>query len=243
VTLRILLFDERPIVRDGLRNVLETEPGFCVVGCTSHPADTIRLVRELAPDVLLIAVAVNGVPDALSELGTLPCRVILLTSTIEQAQIVESLRLGVRGVLTTEATTDLLFKSIRSVVANQYWVERESMPNLVQYILEHRAPTNGNGNGAQKTFGLTRREMQIVSTVVAGYANKEIAQQFSLSEDTVKHHLTNIFDKVGASNRLELALFAIHHRLVEEAAPPARSLPSPRHSQRAVDLPASTSQL
>jgi DNA-binding NarL/FixJ family response regulator len=64
-------------------------------------------------------------------------------------------------------------------------------------------------------FGLTKREMQIVPLIVAGCTNKDIAQQFSLSEDTVKHHLTNIFDKVGVSTRLELALFALHHKLVE----------------------------
>ena len=234
-TFRLLLFDERPILREGLRALLEADPAFQVVGCASHAADAIRLVREQAPYVILLAVAANGVPDALSELATFPCRVMLLTSTIERSQIVEALRLGVRGVLTKEATTDLLFKSIRSVMSNQYWVERESVPNLVQYVLDDRAAAHGNGKGSKKTFGLTRRELQILSTVVAGYANKDIAQRFSLSEDTVKHHLSNIFDKVGASNRLELALFAIHHRLVDEAPPAGTPLVPGRPS---VDLSA-----
>lgn len=219
LALRLVISDERPILREGLCKLFDAEPGMRVVGHASQATETIQLVRELTPDVLLVSVAVNGVPDALNELATFPCRVILLTGAIERAQIVEALRLGVRGVLTKEATTDMLINSIRCVMTNQYWVERESLPNLVQYVLQQRTAAHGNGNGATKTFGLTRREMQIVSTVVAGYANKDIAQRFSLSEDTVKHHLSNIFDKVGASNRLELALFAIHHRLVEEAGP------------------------
>jgi two-component system, NarL family, nitrate/nitrite response regulator NarL len=239
LALRLLISDERPILREGLRRLLESEPGFQVVGQASHAADTIALARELAPDVLLLSVAVNGIPDALSELATFPCRVVLLTGAIERPQIVEALRLGVRGVLTKEATPELLFMSIRAVMANQYWVERESVPNLVQYVLQHRAAGNGNGHGASKpTFGLTQREMQIVSTVVAGYANKDIAQRFSLSEDTVKHHLSNIFDKVGASNRLELALFAIHHRLVDEAGPGSAPPLAPRSGDRRSGLAA-----
>ena len=68
---------------------------------------------------------------------------------------------------------------------------------------------------ARRRFGLTPRELQVVGTIVAGYSNREIAKKFSLSEDTVKHHLSKIFDKTGASNRLELALFAVHHRILD----------------------------
>ena len=88
------------------------------------------------------------------------------------------------------------------------------MADLVLYL--RQAPTPAPRAPAKKTFRLTPRELQIISTVVAGYPNKEIARRFSISEDTVKHHLTNIFNKTGTSNRLELALYALHHRLVPQ---------------------------
>jgi DNA-binding NarL/FixJ family response regulator len=106
----------------------------------------------------------------------------------------------------------LLFKSIRSVMAGQFWVGRESVGDMVQYL---REKTESQLPAGGRSYGLTRREMEIVAAIVAGLTNKEIAKKFTLSEDTVKHHLTNIFNKVGVSSRLELALFAINHRLVE----------------------------
>jgi DNA-binding NarL/FixJ family response regulator len=111
-----------------------------------------------------------------------------------------------------EAATDLLFKSIRSVMAGQYWVGRETVSDLVQAL---REPEGAGPPGPRQTFDLTARELEILAEVVGGHTNKEIAQKFSLSEDTVKHHLSNIFDKVGASNRVELTLFAVHHRLLD----------------------------
>jgi DNA-binding NarL/FixJ family response regulator len=90
-------------------------------------------------------------------------------------------------------------------------VGRESVSNLVQYL---RGLVGSSSNTArQRRYGLTPRELEIVSAVVAGYANKEIAEHFKISEDTVKHHLSNIFDKVGVSTRLELALFAVNQAL------------------------------
>jgi DNA-binding NarL/FixJ family response regulator len=99
-------------------------------------------------------------------------------------------------------------------MADQYWVGHEAVSDLVDYLRESRPA--GSARPTSKNFGLTAREMQIVETVAAGCTNRDIARQFSLSEDTVKHHLSSVFDKVGVSNRLELALFAIHHNLVEE---------------------------
>jgi len=102
-------------------------------------------------------------------------------------------------------------KRIHAVMNGEYWVGRESVSNLVQYL---RNLVGSTANSArQRKFGLTPRELEIVSAVVAGYANKEIAEHFKISEDTVKHHLSNIFDKVGVSTRLELALFAVNQSL------------------------------
>jgi DNA-binding NarL/FixJ family response regulator len=153
--------------------------------------------------------------EALRELtrgGSPNTKIILLTAAIEKNQIVEALQIGARGIVMKEAATQLLFKSIRSVMAGQFWVGRESVGDMVQYL---REKTESQLPAGGRSYGLTRREMEIVAAIVAGLTNKEIAKKFTLSEDTVKHHLTNIFNKVGVSSRLELALFAINHRLVE----------------------------
>jgi len=137
-------------------------------------------------------------------------RIIVLTAAIERIQIVQALQLGARGVVMKEAATQLLMKAIRTVMAGEYWIGREAVGDIVEFMR-----LNASGDRPQKNFGLTKREMDILTTIVAGLSNKEIARKFSLSEDTVKHHLTNIFDKVGVGSRLELALFAINNRLTD----------------------------
>ena len=127
------------------------------------------------------------------------------------AQIVEALQLGARGVVLKDSATQLLLKAIHTVMSGEYWVGRESVSNLVQYL--RTLMQSSNDEARQRKFGLTPRELEIVSAVVAGYSNKEIAEYFKISEDTVKHHLSNIFDKLGVSTRLELALFAVNQAL------------------------------
>lgn len=216
-TIRIVTADDHPIFRDGLRRLLEAEPGLKVVGEACDGAEAVKLARQLKPDILLLDLAMPRHPglEALRELSSGPgssgLRVILLTAAAEKSQIVEALQLGARGVVLKDSATQLLLKSIQAVMSGEYWVGRESVSNLVQYL---RNLVQSSGEEAkQKKFGLTPRELEIVSAVVAGYANKEIAEYFKISEDTVKHHLSNIFDKLGVSTRLELALFAVNQSL------------------------------
>ncbi|HEX7894689.1 MAG TPA: response regulator transcription factor [Terriglobales bacterium] len=213
--LRILIADDHPIFRDGLRRLLESEPGFKVVAEACDGVEAVEFVRRFKPDILLLDLAMprrHGL-EALRELSlnASPLRVILLTAAAEREQIVEALQLGARGVVLKDCGTEILLKSIRAVLNGEYWVGREPVSNLVQYL--RSLMDSANKITRDKRFGLTPRELEVVSAVVAGFANKEIAEYFKISEDTVKHHLSNIFDKVGVSTRLELALFAVNQSL------------------------------
>ncbi len=214
--IRILIADDHAIFRDGLKKLLESEPDFTVVGEAGDGAEAIKLAQKLKPDLLLLDLAMPRMPGmvALRELTTssVPVRTIVLAAAVGKEQIVEALQLGARGVVLKESATQQLLKSLRAVMAGEYWVGRESVSDLVQYL---RVASGVAASPQKKHFGLTPRELEIVGTIVAGYTNKDIAQKFSISEDTVKHHLTNIFDKLGVSTRLELALFAINHNLAE----------------------------
>ena len=211
---RIVIADDHPIFRDGLKRLLEAEPSFKVIGEACDGVEAVALVRQLRPEILLLDLAMPRRPglEALRELSSqaVSARVILLTAAAEKEQIVEALQLGARGVVLKDSATQILLKSIRAVMNGEYWVGRESVSNLVQYL---RALMDAPKPSGPKRYGLTPRELEIISAVVAGYANKEIAQYFKISEDTVKHHLSNIFDKLGVSTRLELALFAVNQSL------------------------------
>ncbi len=209
----VVIADDHPIFRTGLRRLLESEGGFNVLGEAEDGASAIALAERLRPDVLLLDVAMPRVTGltALKQMSTsgVPARTILLTAAIERADIVSALRLGARGILLKDTPVELLFTCIRCVMSGHYWVGREEVTDLALHDL--MSPRHDR---EEKPFGLTRRELDIVGAIVAGYSNKEIAKKFSISEDTVKHHLTSVFDKTGVSSRLELALFAVHHKVV-----------------------------
>ena len=153
-------------------------------------------------------------------------KVLILAAEADTDQVTRALRHGARGVVLKDSATTLLFKSIRAVMDGQCWVRRDIVGDLVEALRSSKPERH------EARFGLTRRELEVVRLVASGNTNTDAARACGISEDTVKRHLTNAFDKTGVSNRLELALFANHHGLMP---PPGASsgarkigLPKPR---------------
>ena len=213
-SIRVVIADHHPISRDGLRWLLTTEPGLLIVGETGDGSHASILVHEERADILVLDFP-NPAGSALETLQQIAAkgtgvRTIVLADSIDNPDITSALQLGARGVVLKESTAEVLFKSIHSVMAGHYWIDTDRVPDAATSVrkLEER-------RRRRKAFGLTRRELDIVTAVVAGSTNKEIAETFSITENTVKCHLSRIFNKLGASNRIELALFAAHHGLLD----------------------------
>jgi two-component system, NarL family, nitrate/nitrite response regulator NarL len=212
---RIVIADDHPIFRDGLKKLLETEAGFAVVGEAHDGVDAIQVITRLKPDVLLLDMAMPrmGGLETLAALdGATAPRVVVLTAAISEPAILRAVQLGARGIVLKEVATRSLLEGIRRVMRGQCVLGDEVFEDLVAAI---RSPT---GTSQRKRFGLSPREIQIVAGIAAGQSNKEIAEQLSISVQTVKHHLTSVFDKTGVSSRLELAAFALRNRLVDESS-------------------------
>jgi len=209
---RIVIADEHPIFRNGLRWLLETEPGLRIIAEIGSGSDAVAMIRELDPDILLLGLTGRFALHLLQALATAgtQVRTIVLTPCVDTPQVVRALQLGARGVVPKDSAAEVLFKSIRTVMAGHFWIGQESISKVASSLRELETTRRRN-----KAFGLTRRELEIVGAVVAGYTNKEIGKRFTISENTVKRHLTHIFNKLGASNRVELALFTAHHRLLD----------------------------
>lgn len=211
---RVVVADQQPIFRDGLRRMLEADFGLQVVGESSVGPVAAKLVHSLGADILLLGVSSPSEPalETLMELAVsgAPVRTILLTGSVSATGVADALQLGACAVVPKDSTVDVLLESIRSVMAGGQWLGAErvkSAPASLHRLAATRRRT--------KAFGLTQRELDIVRAVTEGRTNKEIAIRFSIGERTVKRHLTQAFNKLGASNRVELAQFAVYHRVLD----------------------------
>ena len=217
--IRVLIADDHPVVRIGLRNMLQADANIKIVAEAKDGMEALHMVRTLHPDILLLDLAMPKMPglEALRELtsDSSDTRTIVLTGQIDKRQILEALQLGARGVVLKDAAVAHLSACIKAVMQGQYWLEGRPVQNLVQVLRDLTAQT---APPPRKTFGLTARELEVVTLITEGSTNKHIAETFGISEETVKRHLTNIFNKIGVGNRLELALFALNHNLLPPAS-------------------------
>jgi two-component system, NarL family, nitrate/nitrite response regulator NarL len=212
----VLIADGQALLRAALCQLLKKERGFKVVGEAGSGKEALEMLIKLQPDVALLDLNLPQ-QSGLEVLSRVPgakvkSRILLLAESIERHQILEALRLGSRGIVFKNMSSQLLYKSIRMVMDGGYWVGRGVVSDLVESLRVADEPDRVPSKCSN--YGLTHREYEILSTVVDGYTNKDIAEKFAISEQTVKHHLTNIFEKVGVTNRLELALRAVEQRLI-----------------------------
>jgi DNA-binding NarL/FixJ family response regulator len=223
---RIVIADDHPIVRDGLKKLLLLEDDFEVVGEAGDGREVLERVQELDPDVLLLDLRMPNL-DGLSALQALQqsnrhTRVIVLTASDDKNEFVQAMKLGCSGIVLKQTAPDLIVKSIRKVHAGEIWLDSHTTAAVMRQFQTGGESSGSIGGGkSRERSPLSAREREIVALVAQGYKNKEMAEKMFISEQTVKNHLHNIFDKLGVSDRLELALYAIHKglHLTSEPAP------------------------
>jgi two-component system nitrate/nitrite response regulator NarL len=217
-SIRVLVADDHAVFRDGLRKLLESAGDIEVVGEASNGNECIKMLDKFKPDILLLDLRMpekDGL-GVLTELNfdSLSTRVILLTATEDDRDVIRAMRLGARGVVLKQSASDLLLKSIRQVHDGEIWLDNR----MTSEVIDAFKQSAESGQRHEKPL-VSGREKEVVQLVVQGFRNREIGEKLFISEQTVKNHLHNIFDKLGVSDRLELALYAIHHRLAERPQP------------------------
>jgi DNA-binding NarL/FixJ family response regulator len=216
-TTKILIADNHPLVRVGIRDLMQASRAIRVVGEVEDGDETITETLDLLPDIVLLDLTMPRLPalEAMRAImsGWPQIKILLLNRAIRAQHIVEALQIGARGIVLYDRLADDLEPAIACVSSGGYWLGEKRVEGLVsalhQLVREQASPE-------QKSYGLTRRELEVLRRIVDGCSNRDIASQFGLSEETVKRHLSNIFDKLGVSTRLELALFALANHLVTQ---------------------------
>ena len=218
--IRIVVADDHPIFRDGLCKLLALEEDFEVVGQAQDGQEVLDVLQQYEPDILLLDLKMPGL-DGLGTLQRLQAarirtRVIVLTASDDKNEFVQAMKLGTSGIVLKQTATDLLIKSIRKVHAGEIWLDSHTTAAVIRQFVsaeEVPPPSQTPAPRERERSPLSQREREIVALVAQGFKNKEMAEKLFISEQTVKNHLHNIFDKLGVSDRLELALYAIHNNL------------------------------
>jgi len=218
--IRIVVADDHPIFRDGLCRLLALEEDFVIVAQAHDGREVLQVLQEHQPDILLLDLKMPNL-DGLGTLQRLQAnrnqtKVIVLTASEDKNEFVQAVKFGTSGIVLKQTATELLIKSIRKVHAGEIWLDSNTTAAVMRQFAapeEAQAPVAPPPPRDRDRSPLSQREREIVSLVAQGFKNKEMAEKMFISEQTVKNHLHNIFDKLGVSDRLELALYAIHNNL------------------------------
>ena len=212
MTVHLALADDHPIVLDGLESLFRLEPDFQVAARCINGEETLVAVRRHRPDILILDLRMPR-GDGLEILRTLrreklPTKVVLLAAALEEDEILDALRLGVRGVVLKELAPQLLMECVRKVHAGEQWLEKQLSSRVLETLLRREA------GGRAASSVLTPREIEIVRMVASGLRNRELARRLGVTEGTVKIHLHNIYKKLKVQSRVELVLHAQSNKLV-----------------------------
>lgn len=209
----ICIADDHTIFRDGLRRLLGLETDFQIIGEAQDGTEVPDMLRDKNPDILLLDLKMPGL-DGLSLLQRMQnqkqkTKIIVLTASDDEGEYVQAMKYGTCGIVLKQTATDLLIKSIRKVYGGEIWLDARTTAAVMRQFASPSEPSPRERDKPR----LSNREREIVGFVAQGFKNKEIAERMFISEQTVKNHLHNIFDKLGVSDRLELALYAIHRNI------------------------------
>ncbi|SDQ74510.1 response regulator [Thermostaphylospora chromogena] len=207
--IRVVIADDHPIVRQGLRTFLELSEDITIVGEAADGAEAVDLVASLAPDVLLLDLRMPGMDGhaalrALAERG-LDVRVLVLTSVSDRGDVAPAMRAGAAGFLYKDVDPSALVQAIRAVAGGQVLLA----PEAARAVLDE--PDGAVAQSAPTS--LTERELQVLKLIAMGRSNREIARELSVAEKTVKTHVSNVFMKLGVQDRTQAALYAVRHGL------------------------------
>jgi DNA-binding NarL/FixJ family response regulator len=213
------LVEDHLVVRAALRLLLESHRGLVVVGEAAGHADAIALAMAEQPDIILLDLDLGGENglDLLPELRTAAdhARVLILTGVHDVGAHRQAICGGAMGLVLKEQAPEVLLKAIEKVYAGEVWIERAMLASVLDEVVMGRARPAGAEE--RRISALTERERTVIALVGQGLKNKQIGERLAITETTVRHHLTSIFDKLGVESRLELMIFAHRHGLTSWA--------------------------
>jgi len=217
--IRIIILDPYALIRAGLRLIIEGEPGMEVIGDAGDSTLGLEMVARQKPDIILLKLnaagepGLNVIPQLLEECSN--TRIILMTTTDDFQTCSQAVQMGVLGVVSKAQPPKALLMAIKKVYEGEVWIERSMMAHLLKTMSPARRPPFLDPE-TERISQLSGRERQVIHLIGLGLKNKYIATQLSISETTVRHHLTSIYDKLGVSDRLELLVFAHRSGLTKQ---------------------------
>jgi len=218
--IRILLVDDHAVVRAGLRLIVQSREGMTIVGEAGNRDDALSLADSEHPDIILLDLDLGGdsgmtlIADLIAAAGE--ARIIILTGLRDPEAHRQAVLLGAMGIVKKEKAAEVLITAIERVHQGEAWLDPSLMAGVLTEVTRSSRGRKTDPE-ADKIAALTNREREVITLVGEGIKSKEIAGRLFISETTVRHHLTSIFDKLGVADRVELLIYAYRHGL---ASPP-----------------------